>query len=333
MILVFILASRSVVHNVIESFKEYLSGSNVEYWENKLEVDRQDEYYDRTECASINNECLHNTKTIDSGGIIMFVLMTQLIIQHVLYMIILMRMIIWIYLRFGVVRFIIDEASMCRFSKSTSRYMVVSVIAMIHSGNSQIDCLIDILSSFVVNKAILLICMKLESLLIFIMAILNQSYHILNTFYVYCGRFNYLQSLHSNNHGYLIDIGIANIIFSDNLNMGHFFVIVTSFIFNSDIKSNYINLQSIFTSIITILNVLLNIFFLLTKRFINYILSLTNDSRSHYKFIHLPCCTFSESTMTILSTNQLELMIYCAIKVTKSSRKYIDNIYDKNKPN
>ena len=36
--------------------------------------------------------------------------------------------------------------------------------------------------------------------------------------------------------------------------------------------------------------------------------------------------------MTILSTNQLELMIYCAIEVTKSSREHTDNIYDKNKP-
>ena len=87
--------------------------------------------------------------------------------------------------------------------------MVDFEIAMIHSGNSQIDCLIDILSFFVVNKVILLIYIELESILILIISILNQLYHVLNTIYVCCGKFNHLQSLHSNHHGYIIDIEIA----------------------------------------------------------------------------------------------------------------------------
>ena len=59
---------------------------------------------------------------------------------------------------------------------------------------------------------------------------------------------------------------------------------------------------------------------------------LKNCCRSYYKFIYGSCCTFTESTMTILSTNRLKLMIYCTIEMIKLNHKYINDIYDKNEP-
>ena len=100
---------------------------------------------------------------------------------------------------------------------------------------------------------------------------------------------------------------------------------------NNVFKSHDINVQSIFTPIITIFNVLLDIAIIVSKYFINCSVSIQNCCRSYYKVIYGYCFAFVHSSMTLLSFNQLELMIYCIIEVIISNFKYRNDVCDQNK--
>ena len=114
-------------------------------------------------------------------------------------------------------------------------------------------------------------------------------------------------------------------------NMKCFSSIFILLVGNNVIQSNNINSQSIFTSIVTILNIWFDIFMILTKFFVNCIVSLKNDSRSYYKFIYLRCFLISYSTMTLLLIIHVELIIYNIMKVVKSKLRYIKHTHGQKK--
>ena len=122
----------------------------------------------------------------------------------------------------------------------------------------------------------------------------------------------------------MVDIVIVIIQFI-NLHMEYFIDIYAFYSSDNVFESNYIYSQSIVTASITIYNGLLDMS-------INCLFFLKNCCMSYYKSIYWFCGTFTQSTMAMLSTNQLELMIYCPIEMIKSNYKYISDIYDKNKP-
>ena len=99
---------------------------------------------------------------------------------------------------------------------------------------------------------------------------------------------------------------------------------------NHVFKANCTNLQSITKAVVTTFNVLLDIFIMLAILFINCIVSLQNNCKSHYKFICWCYCRLTHLQMALPSINQLELSILCTIEVIKSNVKDITNIYGQN---
>ena len=85
--------------------------------------------------------------------------------------------------------------------------------------------------------------------------------------------------------------------------------------------------KSIFRSIITPFNGLFDIVIIARKYCINWIVSIQNWCSSYYKCIYWYFVVFWHSLMTLLSFNQLELMIYFIIEIIKSNCKYRYYLY------
>ena len=133
-------------------------------------------------------------------------------------------------------------------------------------------------------------------------------------------------------HMMIMTIVIAVIYFS-NLHKTCFCNIDVSYINSSVIHSNYIHLQLLFALIITILNVLSEIFITMKQLLFNCDVSLHNDYISYYQFIHCYSCTWtiSHSLMTFQSVSGFDLMICRIIDVIKCKFKEINNKYSQHK--
>ena len=99
-------------------------------------------------------------------------------------------------------------------------------------------------------------------------------------------------------------------------------------------ESNYIHGKSIFAAIITIFNGLFDIVVIVGKYFVDCVVSIAiqNCYSSYYKFIYCYSFVFIHSPMTLLSFNQLELMICGIISVLQSNCRYKNNVHGQNKP-
>ena len=118
----------------------------------------------------------------------------------------------------------------------------------------------------------------------------------------------------------IVDIVIA-IIASCNSTMDNFCSIFELFIFTTIIQWSCTNSQSIFSSIMILLNEFFDIFIILAKFVTNCIVALNNCCGSYYKFLCLHCCLFKHSRMTVLSINQCELIIHDTIEIVKQHFK------------
>ena len=122
----------------------------------------------------------------------------------------------------------------------------------------------------------------------------------------------------------VVDIVIAIIIL--HFSNSHLDFFEYGYVLRNDnvIEFNYMRAESIFTSIITIFNglILFDIVIIVRKYSINWIVSIQNCCRSYYKFIYWYFVAFWYSQMTLLSFDQLELMIYVIIEIMQSNCKY-----------
>ena len=183
MITVSNIASKSMIHHTIKFLEEYLCVSDVEYCGNKLEVDRQAKYCDfyyHAEYASINNEYSHSTKTLDIGGINMYVLMIQLLIKDVLHVMALINMSMLMYFQFVVVYFVIYKVWTFRYVFEIILHVTFNlVIVIMDACNAHMDSLVDTFPFLRVNQMIVIIHIKSQSTFILIITISTQLYNIL----------------------------------------------------------------------------------------------------------------------------------------------------------
>ena len=121
---------------------------------------------------------------------------------------------------------------------------------------------------------------------------------------------------------------IVVIIRFTNSDMEYRINIYTSYIGSTIIKSDYINLQVLFTSSIAIFDGLFNICMHgLTQLVLNRIVSSQNAYKSYYTFIYGYYCAIALLSMTLSLINQLGLMRYNTIDVAKSTSKGIHDKY------
>ena len=128
----------------------------------------------------------------------------------------------------------------------------------------------------------------------------------------------------------MIDVVIA-IVDCSSSNIDYFFSILMLFIRNNVIISNYVNSESLFTSVITILNGLLNICIILTKFFIHCGMRLKNACTSYYKFMYQYHCLINHSSMPLPSINQVEWINCNIIELIESNFKHTKDKNGQNK--
>ena len=112
-------------------------------------------------------------------------------------------------------------------------------------------------------------------------------------------------------------------IYATHLPMHYCFNIDVSDISSTVINSNYIYLQEILTSIITIFNGLLDIFIRWKQLIIN--------CTSYYKFIHWHSLSITHSSMILHSIGEVDLIVYNIFDVVTSTFKEMNREYSPNK--
>ena len=131
----------------------------------------------------------------------------------------------------------------------------------------------------------------------------------------------------------MVDL-VIDIIEFNNSSMEQFFRFLTVCISDTMIQSSFINLHMLFSSIIALFTGFSDMFIVLTKFSVNCVDSWYDCGRSYYKLINWCCCLFTHLQMTLILTQQFELVMYDTFGIHKQHCKDTnDKYYKKNHHN